>query len=436
MVDQIESDYQNFAQTSSPAHRLPTLNGAKALLDAVEKQKPIPTGLVDLDAALSAHYGLVEADGGIIRGCVTEIYGPPGSGKTRFAMQIVANALQKSSDAKIAWIDTASQIHTERLKQIIQFHAETKAPDNIHGFDLTEKEDETTVKYYGRINYLYISSFPHLLAMLLAPDDDFLEEGTSLLVIDDFSNIVLSGLPQIDRSTSTNSTSSGPISREEIILRSVAARRSALMSSVSSGLSSLAAARNIAVIVLNKTSSYRKAGAKNSILRSALNVQQWNENIATRIVLYRDFWPKVDGQNLRREERRKRRKRERWPLRIACLEKSGGREVRAEGVKFVILENHLHAVDPPKRLVTANIVTRSSPALLADENEEALGNLGLQENEAPDQRLNMLRDMPSSSAVPNKRKIEEVADSEDEDEIGVGTSPPTRVMEPQVYSGI
>lgn len=82
-------------------HRLPTVSAAEALeeLDGDDKLQYIPTRLAALDDTLGAAPGCVGghvgADlhglgiprgvgGGIQRGQVTEIWGPPGVGKTSF----------------------------------------------------------------------------------------------------------------------------------------------------------------------------------------------------------------------------------------------------------------------------------------------------------------------------------------------------------------
>ena len=70
--------------------RLPTFSASQALQNLRSTSKrPIPTGLTRLDAALQAKdYETSSQDGllgGISRGEVTEVYGPPGVGKTVFA---------------------------------------------------------------------------------------------------------------------------------------------------------------------------------------------------------------------------------------------------------------------------------------------------------------------------------------------------------------
>jgi hypothetical protein len=149
--------------------------------------------------------------------------------------------------------------------------------------------EQTT--FEARFNHLHISSFPHLLSILVPPDPDFIPEKISILVIDDLSDIVLTGLPHNEK---YNEPTTNGLSRDDVIAKSTAKRRSALLSALSSSLARLAAAQNTAVVVLNKTSSYRKLGIKGPVLRPALNVQQWNDNIATRIAVCRDFWPATD----------------------------------------------------------------------------------------------------------------------------------------------
>lgn len=334
MDDQESSDHHNFSQASSPAHRLPTLNGVQALFDAIEKHKPISTGVAGLDATLCLTDDAPPTGGGIPRGRLTEVYGAPGSGKTHFAIQLAANALRDDDDAHVVWIDTSSQVPFSRLRRFLQAPQETPVSDAPLANGVNEHGEVALDK---RLENIYISSFPHLLALVLHPAEDFPPDGTSLLIIDGLSNITLLGLPQNDTISNRLPTTNGSLSRDDIVAKSIATRRAAMFSAISSGLARLAASRNIAVVVTNNTSSHRKQGGKTSVLRSALNSQQWNENVSTRIVIYRDFWPFTNWTSLDREEARKQRKREKWPLRIAEVEKLNGNEVSAEGTKFVIL---------------------------------------------------------------------------------------------------
>ncbi len=74
----------------------------------VTKVKVIPTGAINLDAALGI--------GGIPRGRVTEIYGPEASGKTTLALHIVSEAQKK--DGIAAFIDVEHALDPSYASQI------------------------------------------------------------------------------------------------------------------------------------------------------------------------------------------------------------------------------------------------------------------------------------------------------------------------------
>lgn len=334
-----EPDYHNFSQSSS-AHRLPTLNGAQALFDVIEKHRPISTNLVALDRVIcGSNVAASPEDRGVIRGAVTEIYGAPGSGKTHFAIQLVANVLRTQGDASVVWIDTSSELPLTRLQTFLKAPLPRSATnrqdaDTQSNNNANEAQD---LSVNERFKYLYIKNFTHLLSVLLHPSDKVIPETTTLLVVDDFSGTVTSNLPQDERLIGTTKESRQSLSRDDIISRSIAGRRAAMISAVSAGLARLAATRNLAAVVLSKATSNRKTGVKTATLRSVLSSQQWNDNINTRILLYRMFWPKVDHSSLRKEDRWRHRKRETHALRVAEVERRGGQDVRAEGIKFVIL---------------------------------------------------------------------------------------------------
>ncbi|HIQ50154.1 MAG TPA: DNA repair and recombination protein RadB [Nanoarchaeota archaeon] len=55
--------------------------------------------------------------GGLEKGCITNFYGPPGSGKTQIAM--VATASISSKGMRVVFIDTEGGFSFERLKQLV-----------------------------------------------------------------------------------------------------------------------------------------------------------------------------------------------------------------------------------------------------------------------------------------------------------------------------
>lgn len=101
----------------------------------------------------------------------------------------------------------------------------------------------------------------------------------------------------------------------------------------------------------------------------------------------------------------------------------------------------MHAVDPPIPVTVTAIAPPSSTPLPGEDNEEAIGNLGLEDaDEVEDQSLRMPEDVSSSAGGPEskagKRKIDEVADSEDEDgiEVEIGTAARLPLI-PRVHEG-
>ncbi|WDK17361.1 hypothetical protein CGRA01v4_08644 [Colletotrichum graminicola] len=90
-----EEDISSFDLPST--HRLPTVSAADALEDLDGSVgRHISTGIDRLDETLVSSFSRrdsVSVRGGLQRGQVSEIWGPPGSGKTALGIQLVASAL-------------------------------------------------------------------------------------------------------------------------------------------------------------------------------------------------------------------------------------------------------------------------------------------------------------------------------------------------------
>lgn len=80
----------------------------KALANFEDNQK-IPT-YSSLDTLI---------DGGFEKGLITQIFGPPGSGKSNIALTLAVNVAKKGK--KVVYIDTEGGISVERVKQIARF---------------------------------------------------------------------------------------------------------------------------------------------------------------------------------------------------------------------------------------------------------------------------------------------------------------------------
>ncbi|KAH6634549.1 hypothetical protein B0J18DRAFT_461712 [Chaetomium sp. MPI-SDFR-AT-0129] len=83
-------------------HRLPTVSAAEALQALEEANSPgLITGLTSLDASLDPVLG--SGQGGIQKGHVTEVWGPPGAGKTALGIQLAAHCLNQRG--RVLWTD-------------------------------------------------------------------------------------------------------------------------------------------------------------------------------------------------------------------------------------------------------------------------------------------------------------------------------------------
>ncbi|KAL5316509.1 hypothetical protein ACEPPN_015557 [Leptodophora sp. 'Broadleaf-Isolate-01'] len=97
--------HSNFS--SPTAHRMPTVSAAQALQDLkTSPTRCISTGLSLLDFMLQnrepTFSDAKSLYGGVSRGKVTEIYGPPSVGKTALGMQLAASALHAGEN--VVWV--------------------------------------------------------------------------------------------------------------------------------------------------------------------------------------------------------------------------------------------------------------------------------------------------------------------------------------------
>ncbi|KAK7748602.1 hypothetical protein SLS53_000622 [Cytospora paraplurivora] len=104
-----------------PEDRLPTVSAAQALdeLDG-NASRQVSTSLPDLDRALTGNASGLSTEndkkGGIQKSQVTEIWGPPGVGKTTFGIQAAANVLRDGKN--VVWIGPSTSV--KRL-QVLQY---------------------------------------------------------------------------------------------------------------------------------------------------------------------------------------------------------------------------------------------------------------------------------------------------------------------------
>ncbi|KAL4960706.1 uncharacterized protein BDV14DRAFT_138489 [Aspergillus stella-maris] len=313
----------------------------------------ISTGLAQLDNAISSpSTEQLESDiRGIYQGQVTEIFGPPGVGKTSLALNVAINALQ--ADGNVVWIDTGSPLPRQRLYDMLQ-----KSIQDL-------KSTLTVEEFVKKITHIRAQSLPHLLALLLHTPSGFPPEGCKLLVIDSASGPFPSYFPNPTELKSRLAQSRNP---DKAQVQWLMNRSSNVTSDLANQLAKLATTHQMAVLAINQTRT-RIRGQPRATLCPVLSGGSWESSISTRLVLYRDFATTETLEGIRFAEVMKRAGK------ILSL------RLEESIVPFVIEKDGLRALDD-----------NTSPRMTAVETEK-----------------------PQDSSAHRKRKVDEIADSEEDD---------------------
>jgi hypothetical protein len=392
-MPQDEPDINNFSTSSS--HRLPTLSGTQALQHELRRARGISTNLPGVDGNLlpnavkgggvgsqhvpasslgfgvgagAAKGGLSSGGGGggVRKGVVTEFYGPPGVGKTTVGMQLAVNAIRDAEGeggdggGKVVWISTGKPLVKERLVALYSSSTLGRTSQEAIGNDAESKAlgdeeipsspplpippppstEQIETHLSSKITYIPTTSIPHLLTLLLHPTPLFPPPNTSLLIIDDLSNLLNSAFPRTRPPPPSIQGTTNPLRPKPTPSTH---RRFNVLDALSTALPRLAASRHIALVLLNSASTSLKQGQR-AVLKPGLSGQNWEGGVNTRVVLYRDFAPEgiaaptaggmeddrgVDGGG---------------GYRVAAVVKVNGRDVWREGVGFTINEDGLREV--------------------------------------------------------------------------------------------
>ncbi|KUL85408.1 hypothetical protein ZTR_06973 [Talaromyces verruculosus] len=365
----------------------------------------LSTGLDGLDDAISPTPG---PSSGIPRGSITEIYGPPGVGKTSFSLNIAARVLTAGEDEKVIWIDTGSPIPTPRLRDLLINNL--KSSTTTTNDEATEEELDTKLNdCITRFIHIRAHSLPHLLSLFTHPPPTFPPKETSLIVIDTISAPYQSYFPNAtelksrlglkpaptpqDQGSGLPGPGSGPAQAHQ--LQWLLNRKWNVTSDMINRISKLAAVHNLAVVLLNQTHTKIK-GLPRPTLYPALAGGSWETCVQNRIVLYRDHPPQYLDMDIGNGSRGVK-------VRYAEMMKKGGKviSIRVEGnvFPFVIETGGLRELRPP---TTTNI---------EQEQEQQQ-----QQRNSPPPSQPLSISASTSTITVRKRKVDEIADSEDEDE--------------------
>lgn len=255
-------------------HRLPTISAAQALDELNgDALRHVSTSLPDLDRALTGDASSLSSEqdgnGGIQKGQVTEIWGPPGVGKTALGIQAAANVLRDGKS--VVWVDCFFPVSHNRLADVC-------------GAAPAEDGDMPSDRF-GKFVHHACPSLAHFIALICRPTQSSLPSDVALIVIDSLSVLVNHAFPRLPGPrAAVKGNIKGP---------STSLKRLQVLQYVVGALQKLAATRDAAVVVITQCAT-RMQAERRATLTSAINANVWEQGIATRVVLFRD-WMWHDG---------------------------------------------------------------------------------------------------------------------------------------------
>ncbi|KAK1728948.1 P-loop containing nucleoside triphosphate hydrolase protein [Colletotrichum acutatum] len=255
-----EEDISSFDLPSTRiADRLPTVSAADALeeLDG-GVARYVSTGIERLDGALISSSSLRTPDsasgGGLQRGQVTEIWGPPGSGKT-------------ATDTHVK--DCAYSVCGHRLSAVIGAVESTRS----------SKDTEAAKSATDHFAHYSCPSLPHLIALLCRPTAATVPANSVVVVIDSLSALVNHAFPKAPDGRKDQPRGKGP---------GLSAKRLQALQYITSALQKLAATRDCAVVVLSQCATKMHL-ERSATLIPSINAGVWEQGMSTRVVLFRDW---------------------------------------------------------------------------------------------------------------------------------------------------
>ncbi|KAJ5373679.1 hypothetical protein N7517_005685 [Penicillium concentricum] len=368
-----------------------SISASQSLNASAATRDPIATGLARLDEVLNDLPDQPN-QGGILRGHVTEIFGPPGAGKTSLALNIACNALR---DGKVVWIGMFLPVPRVSCAVLLT-PLDTGCPLP------SPRLEEMSVNLDDFI-YFRAHTLPHLIALLARPPKGFPPSETNLIVVDSVSNLFPAYFPSAQELK--DQLAEGKIT-DKAHLQWLLNRKWNVASELATHLAKLAA-RNIAVLAINQSHTKIK-GQSHAGLQPLLSGSAWEASVQTRIAVYRDLPDE----------------------RVAEVEKRAGKPLpeQAEGllVAFRIEPDGLSEIERKESLPSEPLtpLLKSPDFEYYDPPTPTPSPISSVLSSAPPSpEMESPKLPPSKPASPErpvqtlnkKRKVEEVADSQDED---------------------
>ncbi|KAE8450503.1 hypothetical protein EG329_006233 [Mollisiaceae sp. DMI_Dod_QoI] len=372
---------------SSPSpHRMPTVSAAQALQNLKSSStRCISTGIPLLDCALQNRESVTSDEdpfhGGVSRGKLTEIYGPPGVGKTALGMHLTASVLHAGEG--VVWVDASHPLSGHRFAQILSSFSPTNP--------LSAGQDQPNLNtLLENLVHFSTPTLAHFIALFSQPTPTHPPANTSLIIIDSFFTLISCAFPRTVGSNATPKKPGAP---------NPSARRFAILQYIINSLQKLAATRNIAIVILSPCVTKMRPGA-GAALVPAINTTAWEQGLACRLALFRDWgWDDEDGNTIQ-------------DVRLAQVIKAEGvlvPDVRLRIVGFSILESGLSPITLPITPLSASTFTSPTKNSLHPFSH------------AHTQSMQSTPQLPSLHP-PQKRKFAEtsleIPDSEDDEDYG------------------
>ncbi|KAJ5790248.1 uncharacterized protein N7518_007259 [Penicillium psychrosexuale] len=363
-----------------------SISASQSLNASAATRDPIATGLARLDEALN-DLPDQRNQGGILRGHVTEIFGPPGAGKTSLALNIACNALR---DGKVVWI--VPRVSCAALLT----PSDTGCP--LPGLRLEEMSVNLDDFVYFRAHTL-----AHLIALLARPPKGFPPPETNLIVVDSVSNLFPAYFSSAQELK--DQPTEGKFG-DKTHLQWLINRKWNIASELAMHLARLAA-KNIAVLAINQARTEIK-GQSHAVLQPLLSGSAWEASVQTRIAVYRDL---PDERFAEVEKRAGKPLPEQAGLLVAFrIEPDGLYET--EGKESLPSEPLTPLPKPPPDFEYYDPPT-PTPSPISSVLSSAPSSAEL-ESPSPSPSKPASPEQPVHTPV-KKRKLEEVADSQDED---------------------
>ncbi|PYH48879.1 uncharacterized protein BP01DRAFT_388716 [Aspergillus saccharolyticus JOP 1030-1] len=378
----------NLGLTSQDPHRVISFPASQSLHASTESaalgNKTVSTGLPRLDEAVTSPLeddlqGLEDFQTkGLPCGHVTEIFGPPSAGKTAIALNAAAAALAKGE--KVVWIDTGPPLPRRRLNRLLAAHQQ-------------QQQQQPTTNPTQNLTHIHTPTLPHLLSLLHHPPPTFPPPTTTLLIIDSISAPFPPYFPNpSDQRAALAAQQQQQQQPDKAHIQWLLNRKWNVLGDVATQLAKLAASQAgaMAVLVTNQMHTRIRGQVRATLCPVVAGSAAWESCVFTRMVVYQDFVLSAAADGSMGEKGR-----------VVEVMKRGGRVVRGRVVGDNVLgvgvrEDGLYVLDSPPPAIEGEV-----------------------EEKVEEQQAELLVEGDSTaenSASQRKRKAEEIADSQDEDD--------------------